>query len=340
MTIEEMISADPAGTDWFNLMRLIERSHPEAPRIGDAAAIREEYTRLGQNPFFVFPASNVESHERDAAGRHRVLVRFLGLLGPQGALPLAVTDEAHSWLLMRDQAFARFCDLFNNRFLQLFYRAWADARPIAQNERPDADRFHAYIGSAIGLGSPPFRDLDSVPDDLKLAHAGLAAPAAKSAVRLEALFLGVLGLEAEVEEFVGSRLPVAEADRTRIGLANAMLGDDVMLGSTFYSVTDKIRVHVKARSLAEYERVLPVGDYADRIADLVHFYLGAMIEWDLVPSIPAAEATPIRLGASGRLGWTTWLSPRRDVAPGERRADARFDLASGREIRDRRRHAQ
>ncbi len=30
-------------------------------------------------------------------GRLRVLVKFLGLLGPQGALPLATTEEAYSW---------------------------------------------------------------------------------------------------------------------------------------------------------------------------------------------------------------------------------------------------
>ena len=54
---------------------------------------------------------------------------------------------------MRDDAFPRFLDLFNHRFLQLFFRAWADSRPIAQHDRPRDDRFIAYIGSMIGVGS-------------------------------------------------------------------------------------------------------------------------------------------------------------------------------------------
>ena len=70
---------------------------------------------------------------------------------------------------MRDDAFPRFLDLFNHRFLQLFFRAWADARPIAQHDRPEDDRFVAYIGSMIGIGSQPYRDLDTVPDVAKLA---------------------------------------------------------------------------------------------------------------------------------------------------------------------------
>ena len=60
------------------------------------------------------------------------------MFGPQGALPLTTTDEAYSWLRARDDAFARFVDIFQGRFLALFFRAWADARPIAQERSPSA----------------------------------------------------------------------------------------------------------------------------------------------------------------------------------------------------------
>ena len=93
-----------------------------------------------------FPASNLSKFEREAADRFRVFVKFLGLLGPQGALPLATTEEAHGWNLMRDDAFPRFLDILNHRFLQLFFRAWSDARPIGQHDRPESDRFVAYVG--------------------------------------------------------------------------------------------------------------------------------------------------------------------------------------------------
>ena len=88
--------------------------------------------------------STLSRAARDGQGRLALFVRFLGLLGPQGALPLAITEEAYGWSLAGDDAFPRFLDVFNNRFLQLFYRAWADARPIAQHERPEDDRFAAF----------------------------------------------------------------------------------------------------------------------------------------------------------------------------------------------------
>src|SRR5262249_28184739 len=124
------ISAEPWRYDFFAVLRRLERSYPDRPRIGDSTARRDEYVALGQDPFMDCPASNLSRFERSAKDRFRVLVKFLGLLGPQGALPLATTEEAHFWNLMRDDAFPRFLDLLNHRFLQLFFRAWADARPV------------------------------------------------------------------------------------------------------------------------------------------------------------------------------------------------------------------
>lgn len=324
MSWSDELAAEPWRFDFFTVLRRLERVHRSRPRIGAGAALRDEYVRLGQNPYLAFPASNLEAATRDAAGNFHVLVRFLGLLGPQGALPLAATAEALGWLEMRDDAYPRFLDILNHRFIALFFRAWADARPIAQHEHPDKDRFADYVGAFIGLGRPLYRGLDTVPDAQKLAHAGLMAPAAKSAIRLEFLLRGVLGLKAEVEEFVGTRLDMEETDRTRLGRANAVLGVDAMAGGAVFTVSDKIRIRVRTGGLAEYQRLLPAGDLALPLADLVLFYLGEAIDWDLELVIPEREAPPARLGRSGLLGWTSWLAPRGGEVE---RADAHFNLA-------------
>lgn len=327
MSWQADLTAEPWRFDFFTVLRRLERAHPDKPRIGDSNVRREEFALLGQNPYLDFPASNLEAADIDAQGRYHLTLRFLGLLGPQGALPLSTTNEALNWLHMRDDAFARFLDILNHRFLQLFFRAWADSRPIAQHERPDADRFFAYVGSTVGLGSPIYEDLDRVPDAQKLAHAGLAAPAAKSGVRLEGMIRGILGLEAEVYEFEGSRLPLAREDLTRLGRANFKLGTDAMVGSTFFSVQDKFKIRLRTRDYRQFTRVLPSGDYAEPLADLVFFYMGEELDWDVEIAIPAREVKPIRLGQSGALGWTSWLAPKIDPNDTSERIDTRFNLA-------------
>jgi type VI secretion system protein ImpH len=316
---------EPWRFDFFLAMRRLERSHRTHPRIGDSASRREDYVTLRQDPYMEFPASNL-SRVTVEGGRLQIFVKFLGLLGPQGALPLATTEECLSWFQMRDDAFPRFLDLFNHRFLQLFFRSWADARPIAQHDRPEADRFVAYVGSMVGIGSPPLQNLDSVPDPAKLCFAGLIAPQAKSASRLKGFISGLFGVDVEVDEFVGSWLAFEEADHSRLGMANSGLGVNVSLGASIFSVQDKIRIRIYTKDLKQYLRFLPRGDLCKPLADAVFFYMGDQLDWEVELAIPTGAVEPMRLGTFGQIGWTSWMSP--DWATGDRyRSDARFQPA-------------
>jgi type VI secretion system protein ImpH len=229
-------------------------------------------------------------------------------------------------VLAQDDAFPRFLDLFNHRFIQLFFRAWADSRPIVHHDRPDADRFVAYIGSAIGVGSKPYQNLDSVPDAARLGFAGLLGAQAKSASRLAGAVCGLFNITAEVEEFVGTRLVLEAAEWTILGGRHNMLGEDALLGRTIFSVQDKIRVRIFTGSLAEYVRFLPTGDLCEPLADLVFFYVGEQLDWDAELAIPAGAAEPTRIGKFGQLGWTTWMAPNWTRIEAYRR-DARFHPA-------------
>lgn len=320
------LEAEPWRFDYFTVLRHFERVFKDWPRIGDSAVRREEFVQLGQDPFMDFPASNLARVVHGDNRPLKVFVKYLGLLGPQGALPLATTEESYHYLLDRDDAFPRFLDIFNHRFIQLFFRAWADSRPIAQHDRPETDRFIAYIGSAIGIGSAPYRHLDSVPDDAKLCFAGLLGAQAKCAARLAGAICGMFNVTAEVEEFVGTRLMLERAEWTILGGRYNLLGGDALLGRGIFSVQDKIRVRIFTRSLAQYVRFLPTGDLCEPLADLVFFYNGEQLDWDAELAIPAGAAAPIRLGEFGQLGWTTWMAPNWASLETTRR-DARFHPA-------------
>jgi type VI secretion system protein ImpH len=326
VTFLRNLESEPWRFDYFTVLRHLERTFADRPRIGDSAARREEFILLGQDPFMDFPASNIVRVVRDDDKPLKVFVKYLGLLGPQGALPLATTEEAYHYVLSLDDAFPRFLDLFNHRFIQLFFRAWGDSRPIVQHDRPDTDRFTAYIGSAIGVGSKPYHDLDSVPDAAKLQFAGILGAQAKCASRLADSICGLFRVRAEVEEFVGSRLVIDPAEWTILGGRHNMLGEDALLGRTVYSVQDKIRIRIFTRSLAQYIRFLPTGDLCEPLADLVFFYNGEQLDWDVELAIPSGAAEPVRLGRFGQLGWTTWMAPNWTLTDAFRR-DARFHPA-------------
>ena len=328
MSYLDQLVAEPWRFDLFNVLRRFEREHPQKPRIGDAATLGDEFVVVTQNPYMEFPASTLEGAAQEASGRMRLTARFLGMFGPQGALPLTTTEESYIWLLERDDAFPRFVDIFQRRFLALFFRAWADPRPIAQNDRPGDDRFRTYVGSMIGVGTPPYRNVDSISDFAKMQFAGLIAPKAKSASRLRSLIAGLFGVKVEIDEFVGSWLSFDKYECSQLGANQSRLGGDCILGSSIFSVIDKIRIRIFVKDIAQYERFLPGPDLAQQIADAVFLYLGEEFDWDMELAIPAGEITPVRLGQGAKLGWTSWMAPNWSRTDQTIRTDARFHVVS------------
>jgi type VI secretion system protein ImpH len=328
MSYSDQLVAEPWRFDLFNVLRRYEREHPQKPRVGDSATVGDEFVILSQNPYMEFPASTLEGAIEEPSGRMRLIARFLGMFGPQGALPLTTTEESYIWLLERDDAFPRFVDIFQRRFLALFYRAWADPRPIAQNDRPKEDRFWAYIGSMIGVGSPPYRNVDTISDFAKMEFAGLLAPKAKSASRLRNLIAGLFGVKVEIDEFVGAWLSFEKQECTQLGSSQSLLGSDTILGASVFSVSDKFRIRVFVKDIAQYERFLPGPDLAQQIGDAVFLYLGEEFDWDMELAIPAGEITPVRLGLGAKLGWTSWMAPNWSRTDQTIRTDARFHVVS------------
>ena len=259
----------------------------------------------------------------------RLKARFLGMFGPQGALPLTTTDEAHGWLLERDDAFARFVDIFQRRFLALFFRAWADARPIAQHDRPDEDRFRAYIGAMIGIGTPAFRDADSISDFAKLPYAGSARPAGQERVA-SARVSRQLSRDARRDRGIRRQLARARSKRAhasrggqqppRPGLRRGR--EHVHASATSFAFASSCATSSISGSSC------PARRSREQIADAVYLYLGLEYDWDMELAIPAGQITPVRLGRDAQVGWTSWMSPNWAKTDETFRRDARFHVVS------------
>jgi len=108
VTFLRNLEAEPGGSIISPCCDISKRTFADRPRIGDSAARREDFVQLGQDPFMDFPASNLARVVQSDDKPLKVFVKYLGLLGPQGALPLATTEEAYHYVLAQDDAFPRF----------------------------------------------------------------------------------------------------------------------------------------------------------------------------------------------------------------------------------------
>jgi type VI secretion system protein ImpH len=258
-----------------------------------------------------FAPAAVSAFERGEDGRvPRLVQRFFGLLGPNGPLPLHLTDYARERILHGgDTTLARFLDVFHHRFTELFYRAWAQAQPTVSLDRPQDDRFAIYVGSLLGIGTPAMARRDALGDHAKLFFAGLLARQVRNADGLRAWLTGYFRVPVRIEQFVGHHLRLPAEDLTRIGVDTdgARIGVGAVLGARVWDRQHKFRIEIGPLKLVQYENFLPGGAAIERLVALVRQYLCMELEWDARLVLMKDEVPRTRLGRCGRLGWTIWL---------------------------------
>jgi type VI secretion system protein ImpH len=236
-------------------------------------------------------------------------------LGPNGPLPLHLTDYVRERLRhANDPTLSRFLDVFHHRFLALFYRAWAQAQPHVNRDRPEDDRFAGYVGAFIGVAPSTLRDRDTVPDVAKFFHVGSLIRQSRNPEGLAAILRQFFRVPAEVEEFVGHWLRLGPGERTRLGGDGATLGTGAVVGSSVWDRQNTFQIRLGPLTFAEYESFLPGGQMLPKLVDWVRFYLCFELGWDVRLVLDRGEVPASRLGAGGRLGWTTWLGRRRDTS--------------------------
>ena len=323
------VETAPHAYNFNRVMRELEALHRDRPRFGRSVRPAQDPIRLGQEPSVDFAPAMLAAWVRGEEGRvDRLLVHFFGLFGPDGPLPLHLTEYARDRARNeRDPTLARFADLFHHRALSLLYRAWADSRPTVAFDRPEDDRFATYTGALAGYGSAALRDRDAMPDLTKLHFAGLFAGQTRHAEGLAAILSYFFTTPVRVESFVGAWLTLPPQDHTRLAEPqNARLGGGALLGGRVWSRQHKFLLVFGPLTLAEYEHLLPGGPSFHKLVPIVRNYVGDTLSWDVRFVLRRKEVPDTRLGHYGRLGWTTWLKPRRARTHA---ADLRLDASAG-----------
>jgi type VI secretion system protein ImpH len=321
------LAREPYRYDFYQTLRRLECLYADRPRWGSALRPIDEPVRLGQDPDVAFAPAPLASLELGSEGAPpRLQVRLFGLLGPNGPMPIHFTEYArHRLRHAGDPTLSRFLDLLHHRFLALFYRAWAQAQPHVNRDRPGQDRYVAYVGSFVGVAPPPLRHRDSVPDLARLFHAGTLVRQVRNAEGLAAIIRQFFRVPAAIEEFVGHWLHLGPRERSYLRRGGAALASGAVLGARVWDHQSKFRIRLGPLTLAQYEAFLPAGSSGPaslrgggtllrKLVDWVRFYLCFELDWDVRFQLKRDEVPALKLGQQGQLGWTTWLGTRRSAA--------------------------
>jgi type VI secretion system protein ImpH len=309
-----------ASYEFFAAMRRVECALPDLPRLGRAKRSAQEGVRLGQVPSLSFaPTMFVEAKRRED-GKLWLGGVFFGVFGPNGPLPLHLTEYAHDRRHnFRDPTLSGFADVFHHRLMCLLYRGWADAQPTVHADRAGTDRFRTYMGAVLGVGSSTLRNRDEMPDAAKLHHAGRLAAQVRNPEGLQAILEDFFGEKVRVREFQGEWMTLAEEDRLHLGYSaeSGCLGLGCTLGGSVWGVQSRFRIVIGPLSLRGFERFLPGGTALKQLNSIARACVAFELKWDLQLILAQEEVPRAALGAGTRLGWTSWLGS----APRSRHAD-------------------
>jgi type VI secretion system protein ImpH len=325
----DAVESRPWDFDFYALMRRIDALRPDQPALGLAQRPSQEALRIGQSPELDFAPAAIARFERKGDRPPLLGVRFFGLLGPHGPMPLHLTEYVRERLHQRsDPASARFLDVFHHRMTSLFYRAWAQSQPVVQQDRPKDDRYATWLGATFGLNRH-LPGADSLREHAKLHQAGFIASRSRHPEALTKVLRQYFGVPVALQSHVGQWLMVAAEDRSRLGFArnrpersqvpHAELGLSANAGHKVWDRQYKFRLSLGPLTLQQYLDFLPGGRAFEPLRDWVRILAGQDLQWDAQLVLRKTEVPEPRLDRRMRLGVTSWMGRGGRTRSGEHR---------------------
>ncbi len=295
--------------DFYELVRRIEMLASDKPRIGYADSASDEAVRFGQTPALHSDANTVASVSDSKIKDVIALIKNypVGLLGPDGPLPLEMT----LYVLQRsnnyyDYALEFFLDIIHHRFISLYYRAFAQNSLTFSYDREKDDLIGSIVRSLSGTG------LDaqfSLPAYAPAAMASCNISKVASATGLKRLLKSFFNQPIEVIENVFSGYAIPNGMYCRLGRReNAVLGLSAQIGSHFYSKTKKFSLSMGPMDFADCVKMLPGSVNYRYLNQIVTFYLQQPLDYDLSFILRKKSLKPIALNGTFALGRSTFFT--------------------------------
>lgn len=321
----QQLAAKAPSFDFFQTVRMLLRG--QEPLDARRRTNRTAQVRFRANLSFRFKASDVQAITLPAADGEpvTVTVNFLGIASPgiTGSLPNWYATAALAEASDREapnRAMVEFFALFDDRLVQLYFRAWLRNNLPLQYELSKDGLVARLLRSCIGFGTPEVAALLPFDPCALVHHAALMARRPVTAAALADSLAIWFDVPFEVEQFVEMRAELERDQRMRLGDHTMQLGQTTALGDSVRLRQAKFRLRAGPMRWDQMVGFLPGDaphDDGPRLRELIAWVrqaVGAGLDYDLqlvlreheVPVLAFRSDEPQR----ARLGMSTWLGAR------------------------------
>jgi type VI secretion system protein ImpH len=301
------LEAEPWRYSFIALMRRINANLAIDP-VGTAALTTTETFRLGQKPSLIFaPREIADATLRD--GRLRIRLFSLGMLSPNGPLPIHVTEIAREREeSRRDPTLCNFLDIFHHRSLSLMFRAWKWSQAAASLDRADDDRFSFYVASLAGDPRRRGRPLP-LAAHTRLSAAPHLVRQSRNPDGLRSTLAHYFRVPVEIMEFELHWMAIEPGRESRFGgeRMSSCMGMGATLGQRVPDRRHRFRIVLGPLDIEQYHRFTPQGGDLLKLIEFVRVFTGREYSWELELRLKPQSATPVVMGGPQQLGWSSWL---------------------------------
>lgn len=288
------------------LLRYLDANAPLAARIGYSVSPKQDFARFGQTPLLHFHSSAFTKVKFDRnSGEYKLKNSYWGMLGINGPLPSHLTEYAiernHR---LKDNTFTEFLDVFNHRFISLFYRAWADAEPTVSHDRPEHDNFKQRLNTFSGESSAS-QDTFGQSKNIHQYLAGLFSQKNRSGKALSQILSEYLHLEVNIQEFQGRWYDLQPNEQTQLGKNNVSLGVSSLIGTRTYQRSFNFSINIGPLDYSRYISLLNNKHGLKTIVELTQKAIGQEYEFSINIILKAHQTKACQLG-SAKLGINSW----------------------------------
>jgi type VI secretion system protein ImpH len=188
--IGELLADDACSFEFFQAVALLQRLNEAGGHVGGFAAPEDEVVRFSANPRLGFPASEIQSLKIQDERPAEMMVNFMGLTGPSGVLPYVYSEQILERLRAKDTSLSAFFEIFDNRAISLFYRAWERSQFHVNYAMGARDLFSRYLLDLLGLGTQGLQNRQDIEDGALMPSICLLAMQSRSAQALEQVCYG------------------------------------------------------------------------------------------------------------------------------------------------------
>ncbi len=203
-----------------------------------------------------------------------------------------------------------FIDIINTVTYQLFIRTLLKYNVFLQVAEEHNPNYLEYLWLLAGLEEKSASSVTQEELPL-LRYGGIFNQAPRSALGLKTVLKDALGVEVRIEQCIPCVVSIPMQDRTRLGVANSMLGETTHIGSETEDATHLFRIVIGPVASQDAAGFLPGGSSYRKADFLTGRYLDRPLDYEFRILIDADKITPVRPGDPhcSMLGINTWFAP-------------------------------